>query len=289
MIQSMTGFGRSSAGRGNNKISVSIRCVNGKVLDLKIRGLDLEYSLEKSIRDMLSEKIIRGTVHINFESDSSLDSQDFIFNESRLKLLITTLATIEKKYGHKLNINEIITSNDLFMSNESKKNDSKLILRTVRDASNKVIKMRKTEGAALKDDILKRIALLKKILSTIEKQIPLEHKKRIKKLKNRISDLLKDFQVDDLRMNQEIAHLVDKADITEEVVRLKSHFLQFEKIVRGSKPAGKSLNFLLQEISREINTIGSKSFSEKVVKHVIGMKEESEKIREQIQNILWKI
>ena len=286
MIQSMTGFGRSSAGRGNNKISVSIRCVNGKVLDVKIRGLELEYSLEKSIRDMLSEKIIRGTVHINFESDSSLDSQDFIFNENRLKLLITTLATIEKKYGHKLNINEIITSNDLFMSNESKKNDSKLILRTVRDASNKVIKMRKTEGAALKDDILKRIALLKKILSTIEKQIPLEHKKRIKKLKNRISDLLKDFQVDDLRMNQEIAHLVDKADITEEVVRLKSHFLQFEKIVRGSKPAGKSLNFLLQEISREINTIGSKSFSEKVVKHVIGMKEESEKIREQIQNIL---
>ena len=286
MIQSMTGFGRSSAGRGNNKISVSIRCVNGKVLDVKIRGLELEYSLEKSIRDMLSEKIIRGTVHINFESDSSLNSQDFIFNESRLKLLITTLATIEKKYGHKLNINEIITSNDLFMSNESKKNDSKLILRTVRDASNKVIKMRKTEGAALKDDILKRIALLKKILSTIEKQIPVEHKKRIKKLKNRISDLLKDFQVDDLRMNQEIAHLVDKADITEEVVRLKSHFLQFEKIVRGSKPAGKSLNFLLQEISREINTIGSKSFSEKVVKHVIGMKEESEKIREQIQNIL---
>lgn len=286
MIQSMTGFGRSSAGRGNNKISVSIRCVNGKVLDLKIRGLDLEYSLEKSIRDMLSEKIIRGTVHINFESDSSLDSQDFIFNESRLKLLITTLATIEKKYGHKLNINEIITSNDLFMSNESKINDSKLILRAIRDASNKVIKMRKTEGAALKDDILKRIALLKKILSTIEKQIPLEHKKRIKKLKNRISDLLKDFQVDDLRMNQEIAHLVDKADITEEVVRLKSHFLQFEKIVRGSKPAGKSLNFLLQEISREINTIGSKSFSDKVVKHVIGMKEESEKIREQIQNIL---
>ena len=286
MIQSMTGFGRSSAGKGNNKISVSIRCVNGKVLDVKIRGLELEYSLEKSIRDMLSEKIIRGTVHINFESDSSLDSQDFIFNENRLKLLITTLATIEKKYGHKLNINEIITSNDLFMSNESKKNDSKLILRTVRDASNKVIKMRKTEGAALKDDILKRIALLKKILSTIEKQIPLEHKKRIKKLKNRISDLLKDFQVDDLRMNQEIAHLVDKADITEEVVRLKSHFLQFEKIVRGSKPAGKSLNFLLQEISREINTIGSKSFSEKVVKHVIGMKEESEKIREQIQNIL---
>ena len=90
MIQSMTGFGRSSAGRGNNKISVSIRCVNGKVLDVKIRGLELEYSLEKSIRDMLSEKIIRGTVHINFESDSSLDSQDFIFNESRLKLLIAT-------------------------------------------------------------------------------------------------------------------------------------------------------------------------------------------------------
>ena len=286
MIQSMTGFGKSSAGKGNEKVSVSIKCINGRVLDLKIKGIDLEYSVEKSIRDLLSEKIIRGTVYINFESDSVKNPHEYIYNDNRLKLLIETLATIEKKYKQKLNINDIITTNDLFMSTESKKNDSKLILKAIKGAANKVIKMRKTEGSALNKDIVRRLDVLKKVLSTVEKQLPAEHNKRIKKLKNRVSELLEGFQVDDLRMNQEIAHIVDKADVTEEIVRLQSHFLQFEKILKTSKPAGRSLNFLLQEISREINTLGSKSFSEKVVKNVIQMKEETEKIREQIQNIL---
>jgi len=286
MIQSMTGFGRSSAGRGDEKISVNIKCINGKVLDLKIRGFDLEYSVEKKIRELLSEKIIRGTVYISFESDSKQNSNDYIFNENRLKLLIGTISTIEKKFGHKLNINEIITTNDLFVSNESNIIDSKLIHRAIKDASNKVIKMRKSEGAVLKRDISSRVIGLKKILTSVEKLLPAEYKKRIKKIKKRISELLKDFQVDDIRMNQEIAHIADKSDITEEIIRLKSHFLQFEKILNTAKPAGRSLNFLLQEISREINTIGSKSFSEKIVKNIIKMKEEVEKIREQIQNIL---
>jgi uncharacterized protein (TIGR00255 family) len=87
-------------------------------------------------------------------------------------------------------------------------------------------------------------------------------------------------------MNQEIAHIADKSDVSEEIVRLKSHFSQFENILNTNKPAGRGLNFLLQEIIREINTLGSKSFSEKIVKNIIKMKEESEKIREQVQNIL---
>ena len=286
MIQSMTGFGRSSAGKGNEKITVSIKCINGKVLDLKIRGLDLEYSVEKSIRDFLSEKIIRGTIYINFEIDSNHNSKDLVLNDNRLELLIATIAAVEKKYGYKLDINKVITTNDLFQLNESSGISSKLILKAIKDASSKVIKMRKIEGVALRNDILSRVVSLKKILSSNEKQLPLEYKKRIKKTKDRVSEILEDFQVDEARMNQEIAHIADKSDVTEEIIRLKSHFSQFEKILKKSKPAGRSLNFLLQEISREINTIGSKSFSEKIVKNIIKMKEEAEKIREQIQNIL---
>ena len=286
MIQSMTGFGRSSAGKGNEKITVSIKCINGKVLDLKIRGLDLEYSVEKSIRDFLSEKIIRGTIYINFEIDSNHNSRDLVLNDNRLELLIATIAAVEKKYGYKLDINKVITTNDLFLLNESSGISPKLILKAIKDASSKVIKMRKIEGVALRNDILSRVVSLKKILSSNEKQLPLEYKKRIKKTKDRVSEILKDFQVDEARMNQEIAHIADKSDVTEEIIRLKSHFSQFEKILKKSKPAGRSLNFLLQEISREINTIGSKSFSEKIVKNIIKMKEEAEKIREQIQNIL---
>ena len=286
MIQSMTGFGRSSAGKGNEKITVSIKCINGKVLDLKIRGLDLEYSVEKSIRDFLSQKIIRGTIYINFELDSNHNSKDFVLNDNRLELLIATVAAVEKKYGYKLDINKVITTNDLFLLNESSGIIPKLILKAIKDASSKVIKMRKIEGAALRDDILARVVRLKNILSSSEEQLPLEYKKRIKKTKDRVSEILKDFQLDEARMNQEIAHIADKSDVTEEIIRLKSHFSQFEKILKKSKPAGRSLNFLLQEISREINTIGSKSFSEKIVKNIIKMKEEAEKIREQIQNIL---
>ena len=286
MIQSMTGFGRSSAGKGNEKITVSIKCINGKVLDLKIRGLDLEYSVEKSIRDFLSEKIIRGTIYINFELDSNHNSKDFVLNDNRLELLIATVAAVEKKYGYKLDINKVITTNDLFLLNESSGINPKLILKAIKDASSKVIKMRKIEGVALRNDIQSRVVSLKKILSSIEEQLPLEYKKRIKKTKDRVSEILKDFQLDEARMNQEIAHIADKSDVTEEIIRLKSHFSQFEKILKKSKPAGRSLNFLLQEISREINTIGSKSFSEKIVKNIIKMKEEAEKIREQIQNIL---
>tara|TARA_B000000475_G_scaffold259417_1_gene242339 strand:+ start:7513 stop:8373 length:861 start_codon:yes stop_codon:yes gene_type:complete len=286
MIQSMTGFGRSSVGKGVEKISVSIKCVNGKVLDLKIKGLDIEYSIEKEIRDLLSKKIIRGTVYINFEPDSNKIKPDYIFNENRLKQLIRTASTIEKNYNYKININEIITANDLLVPNDTNEVNPNLIFRAVKDATAKLIKMRKIEGAALKSDLLNRVSVLKKLLFLIEKQLPNEYKNRIKKIKKRITDLLKDYNIDDLRMNQEIAHIADKSDVTEEIVRLKSHFSQFENILNKNKPAGRGLNFLLQEIIREINTLGSKSFSEKIVKNIIKMKEESEKIREQVQNIL---
>ena len=286
MIQSMTGFGRAVAGRGIEKISVSIKCINGKILDLKIRGLDLEYPLEKEIRDLLSKKIIRGTVYINFETDSNQAKPDYVFNENRLKQLIVAASAIEKNYSFKINVNDIINSSDILAPNDSFEINPHSILKATKEAAAKLIKMRKIEGAALKSDLLNRVIVLKKQLTFVEKQLPAEQNKRIKKIKKRIFEMLKDFNIDDQRMNQEIAHIADKSDVTEEIVRLKSHFSQFEDILNANKPVGRTLNFLLQEIVREINTLGSKSFSDKIVKNIIKMKEESEKIREQIQNIL---
>ena len=286
MIQSMTGFGRAVAGRGIEKISVSIKCINGKILDLKIRGLDLEYSLEKEIRDLLSKKIIRGTVYINFETDANQAKPDYVFNENRLKQLIVAASAIEKNYSFKINVNDIINSSDILAPNDNYEINPHSILKATKEAAAKLIKMRKIEGAALKSDLLNRVIVLKKQLTFVEKQLPAEQNKRIKKIKKRIFEILKDFNIDDQRMNQEIAHIADKSDVTEEIVRLKSHFSQFEDILNANKPVGRTLNFLLQEIVREINTLGSKSFSDKIVKNIIKMKEESEKIREQIQNIL---
>ncbi len=286
MINSMTGYGRSSAGRGNNKISIMIKSVNGRFLDLKMRGFDIDPSIDKKIRDLISDKLIRGTVHINFESETNNDNGSHAFNESHFESLIKIINSIEKKYDQKLNISDIINSGDLFKSNEIKSVDAKIILKAVSDACNKVIKMRKEEGLKLKKDIEFRLGKLRKELSKVEKQLPAEHKKRMSKLKKRLSELTNNIQLDKTRINQEIAIIAEKSDITEEVVRLKSHFSQFEKIAKDKNPAGRRLNFLLQEIGREINTIGSKSFSDKIVNNIIIMKDEAEKIREQIQNIL---
>tara|TARA_Y100000748_G_scaffold276475_1_gene252870 strand:+ start:7415 stop:8275 length:861 start_codon:yes stop_codon:yes gene_type:complete len=286
MIQSMTGYGRASAGQGNNKISIIIRSVNGRFLDLKLRGFDIDPSLDKKIRDLLSDRLIRGTVHINFESETSQSSESHIFNENRFELLLKTLNSIEKKYNKKLNLSDIINSNDLFISNEFKSIDSKIILKAISSACSKVIKMRREEGLKLKKDIELRLSNLREGLHKIEAQLPVEHKKRIKRLKKRLSELIDNIQIDETRVNQEIAIIAEKSDVTEELVRLKSHFEQFEKILKDNKPSGGRLNFLLQEIGREINTIGSKSFSNKIVNNIIYMKDEAEKIKEQIQNIL---
>ena len=286
MIQSMTGYGRASAGQGNNKISIIIRSLNGRFLDLKLRGFDIDPSVDKKIRDLISDRLIRGTVHINFESDTNQSSNSHIFNEDRFKLLLKIVDSIEKKYNQKLNLSDIINSNDLFISNEFKSIDSKIILKAISSACIKVIKMRKEEGLKLKKDIELRLSKLRKCLGKIESQLPVEHKKRIKKLKKRLSDLMDNIQLDEARVNQEIAIIAEKSDVTEELVRLKSHFDQFEKILNDNKPSGGRLNFLLQEIGREINTIGSKSISNKIVNNIVYMKDEAEKIREQIQNIL---
>ena len=286
MIQSMTGYGRASAGQGNYKISIIIKSVNGRFLDLKLRGFDFDPSVDKKIRDLISDRLIRGTVHINFESDTNQSSNSHIFNEDRFKLLLKIMDSIEKKYNQKLNLNDIINSNDLFISNEFKSIDSKIILKAISSACSKVIKMRKEEGLKLKKDIELRLSKLRKGLGKIESQLPVEHKKRIKKLKKRLSDLMDNIQLDEARVNQEIAIIAEKSDVTEELVRLKSHFDQFEKILNDNKPSGGRLNFLLQEIGREINTIGSKSISNKIVNNIVYMKDEAEKIREQIQNIL---
>ena len=171
MINSMTGYGRSSAGRGNNKISIMIKSVNGRFLDLKMRGFDIDPSIDKKIRDLISDKLIRGTVHINFESDASNDNGSHTFNESHFESLIKIINSIEKKYDQKLNISDIINSGDLFKSNEIKSVDAKIILKAVSDACNKVIKMRKEEGLKLKKDIEFR-------LGKLSSELPQEHKKK---------------------------------------------------------------------------------------------------------------
>ena len=282
----MTGYGKGSAGSGAQKVNALIKSVNGRFLDIKIRGLDINPSDEKSVRDFIAEKLNRGTIHVNLELESGNNTQTLTFNKDRFESIEGILLEIQKKYGRHLDMGDLINAADLFTYVENDSMESKQLLKAVDLACTELVQMRETEGEKLKHDFEERLIIMKNLLSEIETNLPSEFKKREEKYKNRIAQILDNTALDESRIAQEIAMLAEKADVTEEVVRLKSHFQQFSTMLSEEESAGRRLNFLLQEMSREINTIGSKSSSEKIVNHIISMKDEAEKMREQVQNIL---
>ena len=286
MIQSMTGYGRGTAGKGINKITSLVKVVNGRYLDIKIRGIEIEPSDYNEIRNLLVEKLVRGTVQVTIEVENKNNLETLSFNKDRFEAIEGILIEVQKKYGRHLEMSDIINSNDLFYYSEPQSLDSKLLINSVTKACDEVNSMRKKEGGKLKSDLDGRLNILIKLLLKLEKQIPEETKKRAKKYRVRVRELAQDISIDESRIIQEIAILAEKADITEEVVRLKSHFDQFKSIIAKTEPVGKQLNFLIQEISREMNTIGSKTSSNDLINTIIIMKDELEKIREQTQNIL---
>ena len=285
MIQSMTGYGRGTAGKGTKKITSFIKVVNGRYLDIKIRGLEIEPDDYSNIRNLIIEKLVRGTVHVNLGIENK-SAESISFNEDRFEAIEKILLEIQKKYGRHLDMGDFITSNDLFANGDVQSLDSKLIKDCVNNACTEVIKMRKSEGKMLQADFKKRLNSLSKVLSEIEKRLPEELDKRSEKYKNKIIELINNNSIDESRIAMETAILAEKADVTEEVVRLKSHFDQFHGMISSNEPVGRRLNFLTQEIAREVNTIGSKTSSNDVINNVIIMKDEVEKIREQVQNIL---
>ena len=286
MIQSMTGYGRGTAGKGINKITSFIKVVNGRYLDIKIRGVEIEPSDYNNIRSILVENLVRGTVHVNIEIENKNNGESLSFNKNRFEAIEKILIDVQKKYGKHLEMSDILNSSDLFFFGDSGSLDSKLLMNSINKACDEVLLMRKTEGEKLKLDFEERLDNLTKMLSKLEKQIPDETDKRVKKYRDRVSELAQDISIDESRVVQEIAILAEKADVTEEVIRLKSHFAQFNKMISKDLPVGRQLNFLIQEISREMNTIGSKSTSNALINIIIIMKDELEKMREQAQNIL---
>ena len=286
MIQSMTGYGRGTAGKGINKITSFIKVVNGRYLDIKIRGVEIEPSDYNNIRSILVENLVRGTVHVNIEIENKNNGESLSFNKNRFEAIEKILIDVQKKYGKHLEMSDILNSSDLFFFGDSGSLDSKLLINSINKACDEVLLMRKTEGEKLKLDFEERLDNLTKMLSKLEKQIPDETDKRVKKYRDRVSELAQDISIDESRVVQEIAILAEKADVTEEVIRLKSHFEQFNKMISKDLPVGRQLNFLIQEISREMNTIGSKSTSNALINIIINMKDELEKMPEQAQNII---
>ena len=287
MILSMTGFGRALTDTDAGLLSATIRSVNSRYLDVKIRGLNFEPEVEKSIRDLMTKSLIRGTVQITFElNNNSASGKSLTFNKDRFESLDNILKTIAKTYGRELNMGDLIHASDLIADGRNELLDPDKIINVTKEALIQVLDMRKAEGGQIQEDLLRRLKVLKTRLIELEKMNVSFADERKEKLESRLQKLLGKHELDETRLAQEVALLAERANVTEETVRLKSHYDQMDKILTAKGAVGKRFIFLLQEITREVNTVGSKNGSIDVINQVIAMKDELEKMREQAQNIL---
>ncbi len=287
MILSMTGFGHAVIDTEVGQISVSVRSVNSRYLDIKIRGLNLDPTVERDIRQLISKNLIRGSVQVFFEIGiSSSSNNSFSFNKERFEAIDQTLKLISENYSYKINPGDFINTSDLLLDNKLDNLNSDDIIKITNDAILQLNEMRALEGDKIYKDLVSRLTTLKKGVKNIEKLNNSFANNRKEKLQKRLQRLLGDYELDESRLVQEVAVLAERADVTEEIVRLNSHYKQLGNLLDSGESIGKRFTFLIQEIFREINTIGSKNGSINVINQVIVMKDELEKIREQAQNIL---
>ena len=270
----------------SHKITTEIRSVNSRFLEIKFRGHTIDLETERSIRMMLEKLLNRGNISVRIEVQSLIESNNNIFDKERFELAQNILKEIHVSYGQKINLSDIISFHDLLKSDNSKKMNNENIISSVSAALQQLDEMRVQEGLNIHSDLSKRVKALKLSISSAEKISGEYASEKQKTLKTKILDLLENEKIDESRLIQEVAYLSDRSDITEEIIRCQSHFEQLDIYLGKDEPSGKRINFLIQEISREINTIGSKSPQTEVTKNIVEMKNELEKIREQIQNVL---
>ena len=282
----MTGFGRGNAGRGKNRIDVEIRAINSRYLDTKFRGIQLDFQLEQEIKKIIEKEIQRGSVYVHVELTNDLDSRKFTFDKDRFESLRDIIKSVYVSYGQRLSLSDVVTTNDLLKTENTPLINSKVVIKAISNAIVQLKEMRTKEGEVILDDINGRVKFLEEALNQVEDVSGKYNSEKQLILKNKISDLINDEKLDDSRLMQEVAYYVERSDITEEIVRSKSHIHQIKKYLEMQEPVGKRLNFLLQEVVREVNTIGSKSPQTEITLQVVEMKSELEKMREQLQNLL---
>ena len=292
MIRSMTSFGRSSSEEGQKRVfTVEMKSVNSRYLDVNIRMPKTLISLEEEIRKMISNSLNRGKVDVfinlkNYNDGSGIPKVDINLAQGYLECL----KEIEEKLGVKNDISvmqiarfpEVIT----VVEEEDKIEEVWQELKPlINDSLNMMIGMREVEGNKLKEDILFKISAIEELVSKVEEFADTIPKAFKVKLDERVKELLGNVDIDESRIAMEVCMLADKATVDEEIIRLRSHINQVRETLNLKEPVGRKLDFIVQEMNRETNTIGSKSSDIQMTNIVIDIKNILEKIREQVQNI----
>ena len=287
MIKSMTGFGYSSLSKKKYSIDVEIKSLNSKYFDLNYRCNEELGKVETEIRSISKKILERGKVDINVNIKYFPNKNEKLFNDKKFNRIyseIKKLSNNSVEVEDKVIFNNAIKNIDLITSDKKISISEKTIFSQIKKGLNSCIKFRKEEGKSIYKDINKFIRLISSELNKIQKLDSNRKKNKVITLRKKIAEIKK-VKFDKNRLEQELFYYIEKVDINEELVRLNKHINLLTKTIRSSKSVGKKLNFISQEIGREINTIGSKCSDFKIQKSVINMKEYLEKIKENCYNI----
>ena len=283
----MSGFGQGTAQLKNGMCTISVRALNSRYLDIKLSGIEGYPDLDHLIRNKITEKLERGSIQLNVNLNFGMNGKShFQFNQERFELIDKILSTIKKKYGRHMNMADIITSKDLFMDGPEMEIDSSEILTAINLALSQVDSMRIKEGEKTAEHLASLLDEIADLVEVLKEKTKKLIEKKINKYREKIQDLINGIPVEESRLSMEIMILADKTDVSEELSRSLSHIDQFRQLMKLDEPVGKRLNFLTQELNREVNTLGVKAADVTVSRDVIDLKSGIEKIREQIQNIL---
>ena len=289
-MNSMTGFGRANLKKNSREYTIEIKSVNHKYNDITVKAPRSLLELEDKIRKAVLNRVSRGKIdiyitYLNFGAEG----RKVVVNKELAKLYIEELKELaeENHISGDIKVTEISKFPEVLNveSQEEEDSVSEELLECLNMVLDRFVQMRETEGLKIKEDLKTRIQKVEENVQKISLYSAGLVEEYVVKLENRINEILKTDVVDKNRLAQEIVIYSDKCSIEEELTRLKSHISQFNDLIEQNEPVGKKLDFLIQEMNREVNTIGSKSGSIEITNSVIELKTVLEDIREQIQNI----
>ena len=291
MIKSMTGYGKSTLEINSRKYQVEIKSLNHRYLDISIRMPKQLSYLEETIKQQISSKISRGKIDVFISwENNSIEGRTIKINTALAKAYIEELRKLakEENLSDNIEVNDIAKYPNVLIVQENQEDETikNEIIEVVNKAVNNLVEMKQNEGIKIAEDLQKRLDYIQEEVNKVKEFSTGLINEYIVKLEERIKELLPNNQeIDKNRLMQEIVIYADKCSIEEEVTRLNSHIGQFKEFLKSDETVGKKLDFIIQEMNRETNTIGSKSNNLNITNGVIDMKTEIENLREQVQNI----
>ena len=290
-MKSMTGYGKFTVAENDRIITIEIKTVNNRFLEINHRLPKALSFCEDIVRNSLKSALSRGNVDVYFDyKNNSEKSREVSVDYALANELIKNSVQLSEKYAitNNFGVNELMRYPDVLSVTESGDNEElvrDLVKKCINGAVENLNAMREKEGATIKQDLKLLIDSIEEYLEQVKLRAPLVVQEYREKISARISEILQGVEIDETKLLNEVAFFADKADVNEEMQRLTSHIKQFNDILESDEAQGRKLDFLSQEINREINTTGSKSNDKILTSYVIAMKNQLEKIKEQIRNV----